>query len=131
MERYLDARTLAAKTLGLIATASSGLCLGRLGPFVQISACIANLLMKIKFFKKLKKAEYEKNSLLAAACATGVATAFGSPFGGVLFSIEVTSTYYPVNNLVRCIYCTLFGSLFCKCLDLMHNDTNYCSLCFS
>jgi hypothetical protein len=31
--------------------------------------------------------------LLAAACAIGVAGNFGAPFGGLLFSIEVTSTY--------------------------------------
>ncbi len=36
--------------------------------------------------------------MLGAACATGVASHFGSPVGGVLFSIEVTSTYYPVRN---------------------------------
>lgn len=57
--------------------------------------------MNLKFFRKLKRAEYERNSLLAAACASGIATAFGAPFGGVLFSIEVTSTYYPVKNLTR------------------------------
>lgn len=50
--------------------------------------------------------------MLSAACASGVASTFGSPIGGVLFSIEVTSSTYPVSNLWRCIVVTLFGSLF-------------------
>jgi hypothetical protein len=36
--------------------------------------------------------------MLAAACACGVAGTFGSPLGGVLFSVETTSTYYPLRN---------------------------------
>ena len=34
--------------------------------------------------------------ILAASVAVGVSATFGSPIGGVLFSIEVTSTYYNV-----------------------------------
>jgi len=33
---------------------------------------------------------------------------FGAPVGGVLFSIEVTSTYYLVNNLWRAFLCAIF-----------------------
>lgn len=48
--------------------------------------------------------------LLAAACAIGVAANFGSPFGGLLFSIEVTSTYYPIRNYYYSFVCALSGS---------------------
>jgi chloride channel 2 len=33
--------------------------------------------------------ESRSNEMLSAACAVGVACCFGSPIGGVLFSIEV------------------------------------------
>ncbi len=36
--------------------------------------------------------------MLAAAVAVGVGSNFGAPIGGVLFSIEVCSTYYPGTN---------------------------------
>lgn len=49
--------------------------------------------------------------LLAAACAIGVAANFGTPFGGLLFSIEVTSTYYPIRNYYYAFLTALFGSL--------------------
>jgi len=36
--------------------------------------------------------------MLAAACGVGMAGSHGAVIGGVLFSIEVTSTYYPMRN---------------------------------
>ena len=45
-----------------------------------------------------------KRSMLAAACAVGVVSTFGTPIGGVLFSVEVTSTYFLVGNLWKCFY---------------------------
>jgi len=37
--------------------------------------------------------------MLAAAVGAGVTATFGTPIGGVLFSIEVTSSNYIVANL--------------------------------
>ena len=42
-----------------------------------------------------------KRSILAAACAVGVVGTFGTPIGGVLFSVEGTATFYVVSNLWR------------------------------
>jgi len=39
--------------------------------------------------------------MVAASIAAGVAAAFGTPIGGVLFSIEVTSSFYMISNLWR------------------------------
>lgn len=55
MERYLTFRTMVGKALGIIAGLGAGLQIGRLGPFVHVSSCIANMLLKIRFFRKLKK----------------------------------------------------------------------------
>ena len=35
-------------------------------------------------------------NMLSAACATGVVAAFGCPFGGIIFAIEVCATYFQV-----------------------------------
>lgn len=42
--------------------------------------------------------------MLAASVAIGVVATFGAPIGGVLFSIEVTSTYYFVSNLWKTFF---------------------------
>ena len=43
--------------------------------------------------------------ILAAAVAAGVAATFGAPVGGVLFSIEVTASYYLVSNMWKAFFC--------------------------
>lgn len=43
--------------------------------------------------------------MLTAAVAAGVTATFGAPIGGVLFSIEVTSTYYFVSNFWKTFFC--------------------------
>ena len=48
--------------------------------------------------------------MLSAACAGGLASVFGAPIGGVLFSIEVTSTYYAVTNYWTAFCCAVAGS---------------------
>jgi len=54
-----------------------------------------------------------KQQMFAAAAAVGVASNFGSPIGGVLFSIEVTSTYYPLRNYwFAFVAATTGGTLF-------------------
>lgn len=55
-------------------------------------------------------AHLDRKQMLSAACAGGLASVFGAPIGGVLFSIEVTSTYYPVTNYWTAFCCACIGS---------------------
>lgn len=112
LREYLSFRTMCAKTLGIIATYASGFSVGRDGPFVHISACICRLLLSIPIFKSFKRSDFIRNQLLAAACAAGVSATFGAPFGGVLFSIEVTATFYPVGTLWKGVFTSLIGAFF-------------------
>lgn len=52
--------------------------------------------------------------MLAAGCAAGVAVTFGAPVGGVLFSLETTSTYYLIGNLWKAFFCATSAALFAK-----------------
>jgi len=56
------------------------------GPFVHIASCVGNILSR--FFPKYDRNEAKRREILSAACAAGVAVAFGAPVGGVLFSLE-------------------------------------------
>jgi len=94
------------KIVGVWANFCSHLSIGKEGPFVHISACIANKLTKLRIFNDFDSAT--KKNMLAAAVGAGVTATFGTPIGGVLFSIEVTSSYYMVANLWRTFFCSVF-----------------------
>jgi chloride channel 3/4/5 len=44
---------------------------------------------------------------LSASAASGVAVAFGAPIGGVLFSLEEVSYYFPSKTLFRTFFCCI------------------------
>ncbi|KAH9056720.1 Cl-channel protein [Lactarius vividus] len=85
-DSFLSTWTLLIKALGLALSVSSGLSLGKEGPLVHVSCCMAFLFMKL--FSKFHRNEAQKRKILAAAAAAGVSVAFGSPLGGVLFGLE-------------------------------------------
>lgn len=43
--------------------------------------------------------------MLGVAVAVGVCCTFGSPFGAIIFSIEVTASYYMVSSLWKAYFC--------------------------
>ncbi|ORX73507.1 hypothetical protein BCR32DRAFT_237654 [Anaeromyces robustus] len=96
---FLGLRTLITKVFGLIFAISSGLTIGSQGPLVHICCCIGNIASRC--FKKYKHNEAKKREILSAACSSGVAVAFGAPIGGVLFSFEEVSYYFPQKTMWR------------------------------
>jgi H+/Cl- antiporter ClcA len=66
---------------------------------VHIASSVANnLIVYVPMFNRIQDNKAVKLAILEAACAVGVSSTFRAPIGGVLFSIEVTSTYYMVAN---------------------------------
>lgn len=106
--KYLTYKCLLAKIVGLILATAGGLSIGREGPFVHISGIVAHKLCKFRMFKALRANKAVYYQILGAGVAAGIAATFGSPMGGVLFSIEVTATYYLVSNLWKGIFSTVF-----------------------
>lgn len=83
---YLGWQTLVVKTLALILSVSSGLSLGKEGPYVHIATCVGNIASR--FFSKYNHNDGKRREVLSASAASGVGVAFGAPIGGVLFSLE-------------------------------------------
>ncbi|KAF2803648.1 uncharacterized protein BDZ99DRAFT_427109 [Mytilinidion resinicola] len=112
---YLGLRTLVIKTLGLILSVASGLSLGKEGPYVHIATCVGNIACRL--FSKYRDNDGKRREVLSASAASGVAVAFGAPIGGVLFSLEEVSYYFPPKTLFRTFFCCIAAALSLKFLN--------------
>ena len=57
--------------------------------------------------------------MYSAAVAAGMTCTFGAPMGAVMFSIEVSSTYYMVSNLFKSFFCATFSLIIFKITDMI------------
>ena len=112
---FLDFKVLLVKAVGSIFAVSTGMCLGKEGPFVHISTCVAYL-VGIRFPKYAENGR-KLREILAAGCAIGLSVAFGAPIGGVLFAYEEISTYFPRKVLWRAFICSLFAAMTLRALN--------------
>ena len=87
MKGFLGAWTLLIKSIALPLAIASGLSVGKEGPSVHFAVCTGNVISR--WFGKYKQSASKTREILTASAAAGVAVAFGSPIGGVLFSLEV------------------------------------------
>eukprot|EP00929_Paragymnodinium_shiwhaense_P051365 TRINITY_DN25865_c0_g1_i4.p1 TRINITY_DN25865_c0_g1~~TRINITY_DN25865_c0_g1_i4.p1 ORF type:complete len:842 (-),score=154.45 TRINITY_DN25865_c0_g1_i4:187-2712(-) len=91
-------RCLLTKTVGLAFAVGAGLTLGKEGPLMHLGACWAFLLVRSSrpLLDNARQGQpWESSSkpvmlheLLCVGTASGIATAFGAPLGGVLFVAE-------------------------------------------
>ena len=112
---YLGVRVLAIKTVALILSVASGMSLGKEGPYVHIATCVGNIACRM--FSKYNLNDGKRREVLSASAASGVAVAFGSPLGGVLFSLEEVSYYFPPKTLFRTFFCCIAAALSLKFLN--------------
>eukprot|EP00118_Oscarella_pearsei_P020540 m.223290 g.223290 ORF g.223290 m.223290 type:complete len:844 (+) comp39981_c1_seq22:40-2571(+) len=106
---YLGAWTLIVKVLTMMTAVAAGLSLGKEGPLVHVACCCGNIFSRL--FPKYKKNEAKKREVLSAASAAGVSVAFGAPIGGILFSLEEVSYYFPHKVLWRAFFSALTAML--------------------
>lgn len=73
-------------------------------------------------FPKYGRNEAKKREILSAAAAAGVSVAFGAPIGGVLFSLEEVSYYFPLKTLWRSFFCALIAAFILRSINPFGNE---------
>ncbi|KAK5613965.1 Chloride channel protein 1 [Crenichthys baileyi] len=123
LKEYLTLKAFIAKVIGLTAALGSGMPVGKEGPFVHIaSICAAVLSRFMSFFSGVYQNPYCYTDILTVGCAVGVGCCFGTPLGGVLFSIEVTSTYFAVRNYWRGYFAATFSAFIFRVFSVFNKD---------
>ncbi|KAH8593473.1 chloride channel [Bisporella sp. PMI_857] len=108
MKGFLGFWTLLIKSIALPLAIASGLSVGKEGPSVHYAVCTGNVISRM--FQKYKRNASKTREILSACAAAGVAVAFGSPIGGVLFSLEEMSSYFPLKTMWRSYFCALVAT---------------------
>ena len=108
MKGFLGLRTLVIKSVCLPLAIASGLSVGKEGPSVHYAVCTGNVISRL--FNKYRRNAGKTREILSACAAAGVGVAFGSPIGGVLFSLEEISSHFPLKTMWRSYFCALVAT---------------------
>uniref|UniRef100_A0A8C9BYC6 Chloride channel protein n=1 Tax=Phocoena sinus TaxID=42100 RepID=A0A8C9BYC6_PHOSS len=123
LKEYLTLKAFVAKVVALTAGLGSGIPVGKEGPFVHIASICAAVLSKfMSVLCGVYEQPYYYTDMLTVGCAVGVGCCFGTPLGGVLFSIEVTSTYFAVRNYWRGFFAATFSAFVFRVLAVFNKD---------
>ncbi|KAF5777546.1 putative protein kinase CAMK-OST1L family [Helianthus annuus] len=127
--------TLFVKIFGSIFGVAVGFVVGKEGPMVHMGACIANLLGQgastkyhltwtwLRYFKN----DRDRRDLITCGAAAGVAAAFRSPVGGVLFALEEAASWWRSALLWRAFFTTVVVAVVLKGL-IEYCKTEQCRL---
>lgn len=91
IEQFVSLKIIAIKILSSVVKVVGGGILGREGPTIQVSSSIFNQVYK--WLPKWWTPISQKNILIAGA-ASGLAAAFNTPLGGIIFAIEELSKFH-------------------------------------
>ncbi|KAG2444895.1 hypothetical protein HXX76_001631 [Chlamydomonas incerta] len=109
--------TLAAKVLGAIGSVAGGLAIGKEGPFVHAGAAIAAIISqggsgsaRLPWMRHFWN-DRDRYDMVACGTAAGVAAAFRSPVGGVLFALEEMTSWWKNQMLWLAFFTTAVVSV--------------------
>jgi chloride channel 7 len=117
LPRIVRVKTLLCKVIGVAFSVAGGLPVGKEGPMVHSGAVVAAGASQGKTrcwgvdtsFSKFSdfRNDREKRDFVACGAAAGVASAFGAPIGGVLFSLEEGASYWSTKLTWRAFFCAM------------------------
>ncbi|KAJ2959531.1 hypothetical protein NQZ79_g5033 [Umbelopsis isabellina] len=115
MKGFLGGWTLLMKSVGLALAVASNLSIGKEGPSVHMACCVGNVVSRL--FTNYRTNKAKSREILSASSAAGVAVAFGSPIGGVLFSLEEMSSNFPNKTMLRSFFCALIATMVLQAMN--------------
>lgn len=105
-KKLLSMRLAIAKAFLTLGGLLSGASIGREGPSVQIGASVMSLIAG----RKTRRIANSRDLMIAGG-GTGVAAAFNTPLGGIMFAIEELCRYHPFRANSTTLLAVIFAGL--------------------
>nr|XP_040049262.1 chloride channel K [Gasterosteus aculeatus aculeatus] len=124
MPHYLSLTNLFTKLVALVCTLAAGstIFLGKVGPFVHLSTIVGAYFSNLCTLIQGNKKERAAGEMLVVAAAVGVASCFGAPISGVLFSVEVMCSHFALRHYCPCFFSAACGALMFRLLSVWSGD---------
>ncbi|XP_053966274.1 H(+)/Cl(-) exchange transporter 7 [Anastrepha ludens] len=116
--RIVRIKTLAVKAVGVVTAVVGGLVGGKEGPMAHAGAVVAagisqgkstTFVKDFRIFRDFRD-DHEKRDFVLGGAAAGVAAAFGSPIGGMLFSLEEAASFWNQYLIWRTLVASIISS---------------------
>uniref|UniRef100_T1EH39 Chloride channel protein n=1 Tax=Helobdella robusta TaxID=6412 RepID=T1EH39_HELRO len=103
VRHIFNVKTLIIKFLSCVLAVSSGMPVGPEGPMIHMGSLVGAGLSQFK-------SDTMKRNFISAGAAAGVASAFGAPVGGVLFSMEEVSSFWDMKLSWQIFFCAMVAT---------------------
>ncbi|XP_022809140.1 chloride channel protein A-like [Stylophora pistillata] len=124
VRHIFNVKTMVVKLFSCVFAVGAGLPIGPEGPMIHLGSLVGaglsqfksqTLKFKLPFFERFRNTEDRRN-FISAGAAAGVASAFGAPVGGLLFSMEEVSSFWNMKlswqTFFACMVSTFTTDLF-------------------
>ena len=120
---FLTSSCFFSKVVGLSLAVASGLQIGSEGPDIHIAVIISRMLISSSYFGFALRSKDTTKLVFTAAAAAGVATSFGAPMSGVMFTVEIVGSYFVVAHYTSMFTASMVaGSVFMLLNNLVQDN---------
>ncbi|XP_074645246.1 chloride channel protein D-like isoform X2 [Tubulanus polymorphus] len=118
VRHIFNVKTLFVKFFSCAFAVAAGLPVGPEGPMIHMGSLVGaglsqfksdTLRFKMPFFERFRNSEDRRNFISAGAGA-GIASAFGAPVGGLLFSMEEVSSFWNMKLSWQIFFCCMVSA---------------------
>nr|XP_039274350.1 chloride transport protein 6-like [Styela clava] len=119
IRHIFNIRTMVVKFVSCVCAVGAGMPVGPEGPMIHLGGLIGAGLSQFKsdslnirpqYFQRFRNSEDRRN-FISAGVAAGVASAFGAPVGGLLFSMEEVSSFWNMKLSWQTFFCCMVATI--------------------